>query len=263
MEKSTGKTALVTGASSGIGAVYAGALAALGYDLVLVARRPERLEELATALQAAHGVQAEVLSADLTDPAGLACVEARIRELDTLDFVVNSAGFGTAGRFYKVDLETHVKMIELHVLAAVRITHSALPIMLARRSGFIVNVASIAAFVNLPGTVTYNATKAFLVAFSENLQADLWRQGIWVQALCPGFTRTEFHSTELLSRFNPRIIPWLLWSSSEEVVRASLVDLWQGKTVSIPGRINQVLVGLARNRLTGPVLRGGMQLMFR
>src|SRR5512134_3595 len=229
-----GRTAVVTGASSGIGSAYARRLAADGYDLILVARRKDRLEKLAEELKASHGLQAEVLAADLTEDADLRRVEHRIARAADLEFLVNNAGFGTRGLFFQADVEGQDRMHRLHVLAAVRLSHAALPGMVARGKGSLVNVSSVAAFGQSPGNAGYCATKAWMNSFTEGLCLDLAAIGspVKVQALCPGYTLTEFHDVSGIGRDH---VPAAWWSSAEDVVAASLRGLARGNLVVVPG----------------------------
>ena len=190
-----GKTrplALITGASSGIGATYAQRLAARGYDLILVARRADRLGNLARDLAQKHGIAAEPLPADLASDADCARVASRIRESANLEFLVNGAGFGSLRRFWNAELEVQDRMHRLHVLATMLLTHAALPGMIARKKGFLVNVSSVAAFMQYPGSVSYCATKAWMNSFTQGLNIELrgLGTGVRVQALCPGYTYT-------------------------------------------------------------------------
>ena len=244
--------ALITGASSGIGAAFARKLAALGYDLALVARRADRLAALAQELQQAHAVHVEVLPADLTDANDLAAVAGRLAKLPALALLINNAGFGGEGRFAQSDISLQMDMIRLHVAASVSLTHAALPGMIARGRGGVINVASLAGFVALPGAVNYGATKAYLIAFSRALQLELIRTGVRVQALCPGFIHTEFHargSDGLSARLRK-----FMWMSAETVVEASLRGLARGQTVCIPGWGNRILKLLGSNRLAELIL---------
>ena len=235
--------ALITGASSGIGAAFARALAAREHDLVLVARREARLRALAAELVERHAVRADVLVADLATEQGVTWVEQRIDALDAVDVLINNAGFGTAGPFAGADLARQLAMIHVHVLAPVRLTHRALPGMLARRRGAIVNVSSIAAFVASPGNATYSGTKAYLKAFTEALWAELRGSGVRVQALCPGFTRTEFHdSADYRARRVQARVPAALWMRAADVVAESLRALQRDHPVCVPGLRNRVLV---------------------
>lgn len=239
-------TALITGASAGLGAEFARQLAGRGYNLVLVARRADRLEALAEEIEATYGVHADVLAADLADAEGLRLVEERIRSLPNLDLLVNNAGFGTVGSLAKSDLARQQQMVDLHVTASMRLTYAALAGMKERKRGAVINVASVAAFAPLPGNVNYSATKAYLVTFSEALQGELRGSGVYVQALCPGYTHTDFHSTEEFSRFDKQKTPPFIWLNAADVVRASLNDLGSGRAVVVPSPIYGALATLLR-----------------
>jgi len=232
--------ALVTGASAGIGATFARRLARDGYSLILVARRADRLEEIARELGGA-----ETLPADLTSEDDLRRVEARIENAANLELLVNNAGFGIMGRFYQRPIEGFVKMHQLHVMAAMRLSHAALRGMVERGRGGLINVSSVAGFIQSPGAVCYNATKAWMTSFTEGLHLDLVssRSPVRVQALCPGFTYSEFHDVIAMDR---KTIPKWMWCSAEDVVTASLNGLSAGKVVVIPGFRYRVLVALVR-----------------
>ncbi len=223
------QVALVTGASSGIGAVFARELSARGFDMILVARRRERLERLASELGGA-----EVLVADLAVDTDLRRVEERIAAEPNLEFLVNNAGFGSQGRFWEAGLEVQDRMHRLHVIATLRLTHAALGVMLARAQGSIVNVSSVAGFLHNPFSVSYGATKAWISSFTEALYVELKSIGspVRVQALCPGFTLSEFHDVLGIDR---SVIPRSLWMSAESVVETSLRSLEQDKVIVIPG----------------------------
>ena len=248
--------ALVTGASAGIGETFARELARRGYDLVLVARRAERLTALADELAQAHGVSAQALPADLTVASELARVEARLAAAPGVDLLVNNAGFGAGGLFAKSDVTREQTMLRLHVDAVLRLTHAALGPMLARGSGRVISVASLGAFMPMPFNVTYGATKAFVVAFTESLAVELAGSGVGVQALCPGFTHTEMHERAHLRTDG---IPSWMWMDADRVVRASLAALATGKVVVVPGFVNRVNAGAAglvpRGLLTALVSR--------
>jgi hypothetical protein len=253
---------LITGASSGIGAEFARQLAAQGYSLVLTARRKERLEELAQEIRETSGVNVEILPGDLSLEDGISAVEKRIKELENLVLLVNNAGYGISGRFYKSDIEKQLAMIQVHVIASVRLARAALPQMVERGRGGIINVSSMSAFVPSAG-VTYSSTKAYLVKFSQALQYELDGTGVQVQALCPGLTYSEFHDTPEYSRFNRDKVPGFLWLSSEFVVRESLRDLERGKVICIPGKIYQLIKSLATGWLTGGLIRAGARRVLR
>ncbi len=240
-------TALITGASSGIGAAFARKLAALGYDLVLVARRGDRLEALAAELEAAYGIRAETLVADLTDEGDVERVAGAIAAIPNLELLVNNAGMGAEGRFYQADIGPQLDMIRLHVLASVRLSRAALPGMVERGRGGIINVASVAGFMALPENVNYCATKGYLITFSKALQLELIGTGVRVQALCPGFTHTEFHDD--LREFDKARTPKILWMPAEAVVDASLRGLARGEVVCIPGIGNRLIAAIGSSPL--------------
>jgi short-subunit dehydrogenase len=231
--------ALITGASSGIGKGFAVRLAAEGYDLVLAARRVERMQAIARELCEIHGVEVEVMRADLADDVQLAAVEERLRLEPRLAMLVNNAGFMTPLRFADAPVDTWDGMTRVHMLATVRLSHAALTGMLARGRGDLINVASIAAFVPMPRNVMYTATKRFLVSFTEGLFQETVGTGVRVQALCPGWTRTEIVADERIdtSRIGN-------WSTVDDVVDASLRGLRRRKLVVIPGWYSRLLVML-------------------
>ena len=222
--------ALITGASSGIGATFARHLARQGYRLILVARRRDKLEALAGELGGA-----EILEADLTDERDLKKVEERIGAAPDLDLLVNNAGFGASGRFYRIPVEIQERMHRLHVLATLRLAHAALRGMTARNRGAMINVASVAGMGQSPGSISYSATKAWMIDFTEGLYLDLRtdHSAVKVQALCPGFTHSEFHDVMGMDR---KGIPGWLWLSADDVVAASLAGLARGQLFVVPGR---------------------------
>jgi len=247
------RTALITGASSGIGAAFARRLAADGCGIVLVARRREKMQALAEELARKNSVTTELLVADLSKPDDVERVAERIRALPSLDVLINNAGFGTTGFFADVNVAKHLDMIHVHVIASVRLTHAALPGMIARKRGSIINVSSGAAFLAMPNAVTYCATKMYLVTFAEALAKELANTGVRVQTLCPGFTYTEFHDTPEFAKFNRADIAKGLWMTAEDVVKESLAALDANRVVLIPGRGNRFLIGLQRSPI-GPLL---------
>jgi short-subunit dehydrogenase len=249
------KVALITGASSGIGATFAKHLAAKGYDLVLVARRENVLEEIAGELQQAHGIQARALAADLSLTEHIERVCNEISQLSDLEILVNNAGFGTQGKFFQVPFEKHQQMLEVHIMAATRLSYAALQIFLPKKRGAIINMSSLSAFVPFPGSVNYHATKAYLVAFSEGLQTELRNSGIIVQALCPGFTYSSFHDTPELNDFRRNALPSIAWGPADQVVETSLNALETGRLLVIPRWINQGITLLARSLLIRPIVK--------
>lgn len=244
-------TAFITGASSGIGAAFAHQLATKKKNLILVDKQKERLAALAATLKHHHSITVEILVADLSNPIDIEHVENRIAEIEVLDTLINNAGFGTSGNFVEIGLAKQIDMIHVHVIASVRFCRAALPGMVMRRNGSIINVSSIGAFKPIPGSVTYSATKAYLITFSEALQTELTGTGVRVQALCPGFTNTDFHNTPEFINFNRSRIPKVFWMSAEEVASKSLKALGRNQAIYIPGFKNRLLVILARitNRL--------------
>ncbi len=254
--------ALITGASSGLGAEFARQLAARGYALILVARRRERLEALASELQASYAVPTQVLVADLSDPQDLKRLEEYVQSLEVLDLLVNNAGFGTHGRFFRVPAEKHLAMVDVHLKASLCLTRAVLPGMVQRGKGGIINVASLAAFFPWPRNVTYNATKAALVAFSETLAMELRGSGVKVQALCPGFTHTEFHDTPEYQGFSHTQIPGLMWGNAPAVVARSLKALERGQVVCVPRALDRFLAFFGRNHIFRPLVRLVIRWMF-
>ena len=247
MSATASATALITGASSGIGAVFARRLASQGYNLVLVARRETPLRNLSDEVQQSFHVTAQVLPADLSHPADVERVEKRISGITDLEILINNAGFGVPGRFTEIELERNVAMIQVHILATMRLCRTALPGMIARRRGSIINVSSIAAFMGSVRNATYSATKAYLNVFSEALQDELKGSGVRVQALCPGLTHTEFHDHPGYGDYKTRI-PEFLWMKAEDVVAESLAAIERGRVICIPGFKNRLIVAAIRNR---------------
>ncbi len=232
-------TALVTGATAGIGAAFARRLAARGDDLVLVARDADRLRALAAELP----VAVEVLPADLATDEGTARVEARLGE--GVDLLVNNAGLGNPGAFDVTPREAEEHLLRLNVRAVMRLAHAALPPMLERGSGSgeIVNVSSMAGFAPGARGATYSASKAWVTNFSESLHLQYGPRGVRVLALCPGFTRTEFHER---AQMDVSGIPERLWLDADEVVATGLSDLARGRSRSIPGAAYKALAVASR-----------------
>lgn len=252
--------ALVTGATAGIGRAFALALAARGNDMVLVARDGARLDKLAAEIRAMRRVDAVPLVADLVDDAGLATVEARLRDtVVPIDILVNNAGMGTYGTFAELDVAREEQEIRLNVLALVRLTHAALGGMTARECGAILNVSSLAAYQPAPSSATYGATKAFVNSFTHAVHEDVRGTGVHVMVVCPGYTHTEFHERAGLG---PTTVPEFMWQSADEVVAVALRDLDRRRTVSIPGALNKTLGALSSSvpagisrRVAGMVVR--------
>lgn len=235
--------AVVTGASAGIGTAFAWALAARGYDLLLVARRKRRLDAIAREIKAQHAIRVEVLSADLTAPTRLRIVEERLSRSRRLELLVNDAGLGDFSPFVKSDRDREDAEVKLNALAVVRLCHAALPGMVRRRSGGIINVSSTASFAPCPGFATYGATKAFANSFTEALDAELAGTGVRVQALCPGLTHTEIFEQ---AGADTSTLPEILWMEPSDVAEESLDALDGGPVVFVPGLGNRALSALIR-----------------
>ena len=237
--------ALVTGASSGIGAAFAERLANDGYDLIIVARRRDRLDDLAVKIQQRHSVKVEALIADLTKPAALRTVEKRLADESALEMLVNNAGFGGYMPFVELDPDKAEELINLKVLAVTRLTRAALPGMLAHGRGAIINVSSRLAFSaplgsgQLPKRAVYAGANAYINAFSQLVQSELAGTGVQVQTLCPGVVATEFHSHvgADTSRFPAAIV-----MQAEDLVDASLKGLKLGEAICIPAMEDENLL---------------------
>lgn len=228
----TRPVALITGASAGLGREFARQLARERYDLVLVARDADRLRALATELQGLHGTNAEVLPADLTRDDDVTRVVARIDQAP-IDLLVNNAGFGTRGSLARASRADQEAMVRVHVLAAHRLAHAAVQGMVGRRRGAIINVSSIASWLTSPGNVNYTSTKAWQRVFIESLSLELRGTGVYVQALCPGYTHTEFHQRGGMDK---RRIPGWWWMGAERVVAVSLRAVGRRRPlVVVPG----------------------------
>jgi uncharacterized protein len=252
--------ALVTGASSGIGAVFAERLARTGHDLILVARRGDRLEALARRLREEAGAEVEVMVADLTDTAALARVEARVADDDSLALLVNNAGFGGYNPFVSIEPMVIDDLIDIHIRAVMRITRAALPGMVRRGAGGVINIASLLALSGplppdpLPHRAVYAGAKAFLLAFTQALAGELKATGVKVQVCLPGLVHTEFHTVQ---SFDTTQIA-LKKMTPEDVVTASLVGLAQGEVVCVPALADVALLGhLAEAQIAA--FKGGVQ----
>ncbi|WAZ23566.1 SDR family oxidoreductase [Streptomyces cinnabarinus] len=234
-------TALITGSTAGIGAAFARRLAADGHNLVLVARDTKRLREQATELHDRHGIEAEVLTADLATDEGIDTVADRLADpRDPVDLLINNAGFGNKGRYLDVSMADELKMLKVHCEAVLRLTSAATGAMRERGRGGVVNVASVAAFVPRG---TYGASKAWVVQFTQGAARDLADTGIRLMALCPGFVRTEFHERAGMGTDN---IPGWMWLDADKLVAAALGDLARGRTLSIPDARYKALMGVTK-----------------
>lgn len=230
-------TCLVTGASSGIGADIARSLAARGHGVVLVARRTERLEQLAGELRDRNGVRVETVGSDLCDADARRSLRAEIEERGLrVEVLVNSAGFGTAGRFDQLDLERELEMVRLNVEAVVDLCGRYVPGLVRRGRGAVLNVASTAAFQPLPRQATYAASKAFVLAFTDALHEDLADTGVTATTLCPGPAKTEFMTT---AGIDWEGLPGFIWSDPADVAEAGVKGLERGSRLIVPGALNR------------------------
>lgn len=254
--------ALITGASSGIGAAYARALAGRGCDLVLVARRAERLRALAGELSAAHGIQAKPLKADLSTEAGIRKTERRLAEAP-VTWLVHAAGFGTRGKLHQVDPAKIAAQTRLHSEAAIRLARAALPDMLEQDSGAIILVSSLAAFFSATHYTSYSATKAYLNMLAEGLADELTGTGVRVQAVCPGLVRTEFMSTPEYSDFAYEQVPGMFWQQADQVVAESLGNLGRGHVVHVSGVHNRAFIRAMHTPVIGQALSFGLSWLSR
>jgi short-subunit dehydrogenase len=254
--ETTRPLAVVTGASAGLGKVFCQKLAARGYDLIAVARDGNRLESLRQELEQRHGIAVEVFPADLTIDTDVSLLAERLTRSPQLVLLVNNAGFGSRGTLADASPALQEAMLKLHIMAPMRLVQAALPVLLRRGQGAIVNVSSMASFLYSAGNVNYCATKAYLTTFSEGLAAEVAGTGVRVQALCPGFTPTEFHQR---MKVEVAEVPRWMWLPAERVVETSLRNLERGgPVVCIPGmryKLTALLLRLFPRSLLGRLQR--------
>lgn len=252
------KTALITGASSGIGGRFARLLAREGYDLVLVARDESRLVETAEVLRKEFETECEILVADLSTEQGSKSVEERVSNPERpIDVLINNAGFGIRESFLKSHKDAEQQLLDVLVRTPMRLMHSALPIMKERNSGIIINVSSVAGWI---AGGTYSAAKSYLTVLSESLHTELRATNVNVLALCPGFTHTEFHQR---GKMRMEALPKFMWLDADHVVAKAWSDARAGKAVSVPGWQYSILSSLARFAPRPLVRKIGMNVRVR
>jgi short-subunit dehydrogenase len=259
---SRNKTAFVTGASSGIGAEFARQLASRGYNLKLTTRRADRLQQVADSLTSKYQVEISLHPANLSKMADIDQLVFIIDSLSQLDLLVNDAGFGTVGRFYRIETAKELAMLNVHMVAPVMLCRAALPGMLSHNSGAIINVSSLSGLIPIRN-VLYQSTKSFLVGFSRALQSELLGSQVYVQALCPGFVYTEFHDTPEYTHFSRSSVPSFLWMTPDQVVSASLNALEHHRLICIPGWIYRLAGALGGNSLTAGLVRSAAKFILR
>ena len=250
------KWALVTGATAGIGESFTRMLASKGFNIVLVARDEARLHERAAGLREKYGVQTFVLPADLATDQGCKSVEEYLKEFE-VEVLINNAGFGINKLFTMSAIDAEQGLLDVLVRTPMRLMHVVLPQMKARNSGTIINVSSVASFI---AGGTYSASKSYLTVLSESLHTELRGSNVKISALCPGFTRTEFHER---GRMKMKGLPEFMWLDSDQLVARSWSDAQKGKAVSIPGWQYKLLVGFISILPRGMVRRIGMNLRKR
>lgn len=249
------RTALVTGASAGLGVEFAEQLAARGWDLLLVARREERLRALAQQLGAKHGARVSIFAADLAERSAPAAIEAFAREQGlAIDHLVNNAGSAGPHLLDDRDWEAHAAFLELMMISVAQMCHRFVPPMRERGFGRVINVASFAGRLPRPAGGNYGPAKAYLIALSEELALDLRGSGVHVSALCPGFVHTEFHETAGLMDMKNGLPGWL-WYDAATIVREGLEAVERGRPVQVSGRLYRLLDPFAQSVWTRPLLK--------
>ncbi len=248
-------TALITGASAGLGSEFARQLAAQGKNLLLVARRAQPMEALADELRAAHGIEVDILTADLSEPGEPARLFAATeqRGLD-IDVLVNNAGSEGPDLIHSRDWDRHDAYIRLMMTSVAAMCHEFMPAMIDKGHGRVVNVASVAGQVSVAGDYSYGPTKAYLIALSKALASTYRDQGVYVLALCPGFTHTDFHDSERLTAMKQGMPKWL-WYDADVVIREGLAALEKGKAEFTSGRLYRFVVPILQLRMTQGLIK--------
>ena len=232
---------MITGASSGIGRVFARRFAQSGYDLIITGRRKDKLIQVSEKLKDQYGISVNIIIAELSEEKDLRKLLKVIANHDDIHVLINNAGFGSGKEFSKCDINCHMQMLQVHVIAALKLVHAVLPQMISRKEGTIINVSSLGAFMPAPGSSIYSATKLFLKSFTESLYMEVSRYGIKLLCLCPGFTHTDFHERRVNGNV-PKNNGIIRWMEADEVVEKCLKSLEKGKVVYVPGFMNRMLV---------------------
>ena len=247
MDLSHHSKSLITGAGSGIGRSFAKHLASQGYDLILIDKDKEKLEDLSKELSNEYLQEIEIRVVNLSDQAELNNLKDYVLKIDNLEILINNAGFGLSGHFTQNELVKQQEMINVHITACFTLCRVAIPRMIERNKGFIINVSSMSALIPILGNVIYNATKAFTITFSEALQAELRHTSVKIQVLCPGYIDTGFYNTEELKGFKRKTIPKRMWMTADKVAELSLKALKKDKTIFVPGIKNRILLRILTN----------------
>ncbi len=237
------RIAVITGATSGIGAAYAGKFAEQGYDLIITGRRSEKIQEVTQDLREKYGVNIHIILAELSEKEGVKKVADFIRDKN-IEVLINNAGFGVTGLYPEADLTSMEQLVKVNTLAPMQLIYEVLPGMIKRKKGSIINISSEGIYMIVPGNTIYSSAKAFLKIFTEGLYMDLKGTGVKVLAVCPGLTHTDFHEKlgmEKSRQIDKGIIQWM---SPEKVVEESLKDLEKGRVISIPGFHTKILASI-------------------
>jgi len=254
-DESQTKTAVVTGATGGLGACFARRLVERGFSVLLTDRFANQLDQLRDELATATDAPIEIFPCDLTDDAQLESLAKRIASIEDLELLINNAGFATVGNFADIDEDLQSNMTRVHTMAPTRLARAALPGMIERDSGAIINVSSLGAWLPAAGCVQYAATKAYLVTFSQALQEELLGTNVQVQVLCPGFVKSGFHESDTMTEFDKSQVPSRMWSMPEPVVDYSLKSLSHHRLVAIPGWRNRLMGRFLQMPALRPIVR--------
>ena len=248
-------TAVITGATGGLGACFAKRLAEKNYSILLTDRCPERIEQVRSELAAISNVRIETCVADLANGAELESLAQRLSDMPDIELLINNAGFATVGHFADIDEHLHLAMIRVHVMAPSRLARAVLPGMIRRDTGAIINVSSLGAWLPSTGCAQYAATKSYLIVLSQAMQEELADTNVQVQVLCPGFIHSGFHNSETMTDFDKSKVPARLWTGPEPVVDYSLKSLSRHRLIAIPGWRNRLLGRFLQMPALKPLIR--------